>query len=317
MKRIGYIGLSTPILYDYANRASRTDSDLRSSPNPIVEGAFGAMLLFDELWFLSRSLCPQNMRNLNYVKFLDEMGKVPDVEADFINNPTEIFTQEALTSWKMSKKKYEDTKNSTGIYWKAKADNHTHEIKVDTAVLHGNSWLLNNVIYDMLTVERLPENVELITNSFSSNLFKAESSSHHQLKLSEVLVLDSVPQFITPSGPYHESIEEVRNSVFLNDFRSWITTDSLAASRNEISDIKREVDAKLIEAQRNIFLKHLEPKGSYVSVAETLLSTGADALVPGSSAIKNLLGTLNAEKQKKGSRWQGFIVDARSSTPKT
>lgn len=316
MKRIGYVGLSTPILYDYANTARRTHSDLKSSPNPILDGAFGAMLLYDEIWFLSKSLCPQNMRNLSFVKFLDELGRVPEVDPDWFQDPQEIFTVEALDAWKNSKRDYEGAKRDVGIYWDSQADNHTHNLKIGKAVLSGNSWTLKNVIYDILTVERLPQNIEFITNKFSSNLFKTQASSHRSLQLSEVLVLNAVPQFISPKGPYHPCLEEVRNSAFLNDFRAWMVEDSLAASKKEISEIKSEVDAKLLEAQRNVFLKYLEPKGSYVSVAETLLSYGADALVPGSATIKDLLGNLNSEKQKRGSRWQGFIVEARSIVEK-
>jgi hypothetical protein len=57
MKRIGYAGLSTPSFYDYRNPASLGPSDSISSPNPILEDAFGALLLYDELWFLCRSPC--------------------------------------------------------------------------------------------------------------------------------------------------------------------------------------------------------------------------------------------------------------------
>ena len=76
-KRIAFIGLSTPLFYDYRNPASKAISDLGSSPNPILDSPFGLFLLFDEIWFLCRSLCPQNMRDLPYVKFLDESGKLP------------------------------------------------------------------------------------------------------------------------------------------------------------------------------------------------------------------------------------------------
>lgn len=70
--RRAYIGLSTPIGYDYKNQATKTKADTYSSPNPILDSPFGLLLLFDELVFLTRSLCPENMRRLPYVSFLDE-----------------------------------------------------------------------------------------------------------------------------------------------------------------------------------------------------------------------------------------------------
>jgi hypothetical protein len=33
------------------------------SPNPILDSPFGLMLLYDELWFLTKDLCPTNLRN--------------------------------------------------------------------------------------------------------------------------------------------------------------------------------------------------------------------------------------------------------------
>src|SRR5215204_5796630 len=70
--RIGLVGLSTPIAFDYGVEATRTLADVASSPNPILDSPFGLMLLYDELWFVCRSLCPENMRGCSFVRFLDE-----------------------------------------------------------------------------------------------------------------------------------------------------------------------------------------------------------------------------------------------------
>jgi hypothetical protein len=68
-KRIAYVGLSTPVFYDYKYSARETNADTRSSPNPILDSPYGLLLLYDEIWFLTRSLCPDNMRDLPYVNF--------------------------------------------------------------------------------------------------------------------------------------------------------------------------------------------------------------------------------------------------------
>ena len=72
-KRTAYIGLSYPLLYDYNHQADKSPNDLYSSPNPIIESPLGLMILFDEILFLCRSVCPNNMRQLPYVKFVDEL----------------------------------------------------------------------------------------------------------------------------------------------------------------------------------------------------------------------------------------------------
>src|SRR5689334_3222402 len=79
-KRIAFVGLSGPIFYDYNNQATRAASDLIDSPNPVLDSPFGLMLLFDEVWFLCRSLCPENLRGASFVKFVDETSLLPKTD---------------------------------------------------------------------------------------------------------------------------------------------------------------------------------------------------------------------------------------------
>lgn len=311
MKRIGYVGLSTPSFYDYGQQASKAPSDCSDSPNPVIEGAFGALLLYDELWFLCRSLCPENMRHLPYVKFLDECQLLPDIDPAWLPKPAEVFNAVALAHFRESSSAYATVKRDAGVYWDARADNHTHGLQVGAHRLGGNSWAVENVLYDLQVVERLPDAVELVTNSFSSRLFKSEASSGDHLKLVENLVLEGVPQHLSPLGPYHECVEEVRESDFLSYFRRWVVKDAFTSSDAEIDEIKMETEAKLAETQRKIFLQYLDPRGSYNSFAETVLGLGFDALVPGAAAAKDLVALKKSEKEKQGLRWQGFILEAR------
>jgi hypothetical protein len=312
MRRIGYVGLSTPIYYDYKYMASQAPSDDSSSPNPILEGAFGALLLYDELWFLCRSLCPENMRQLRYVKFLDEAGDAPDIDPKWLQDPEDVFSAEALSDFAESSSSYKKVKDQAHIHWKSATDNHTHELIIGNQRLSGNSWSARNVVFDTLVVERLPLKVELITNSFSSRLFKTEMSTGKKLQLTESLVLNDVPQFISPAGPYHACVEEVRNSPYLTSFRDWITKEAFTANQTEVNEMKREVESNLAEAQKQVFLKYLHPAGSYKSFAETVIGAGVDSLIPGVAAVKDLFGQRNEEKKKQALRWQGFILDARS-----
>lgn len=72
-KRTAYIGISYPLLYDYRHQADKSSNDLLDSPNPIIESPLGLMIFYDEILFLCKSVCPNNMRNLPYVKFVDEI----------------------------------------------------------------------------------------------------------------------------------------------------------------------------------------------------------------------------------------------------
>ena len=87
MGRHAYVGLSGPLLYDYEVQAERGPADLVSSPNPILDSPFGLLLLYDDIWFLTRSLCPQNMRELPYVHFLDEEAALPTLSDIDVEGP--------------------------------------------------------------------------------------------------------------------------------------------------------------------------------------------------------------------------------------
>ena len=111
-KRIAYIGISYPLLYDYWHPADKSSNDLIDSPNPIIESPLGLMIFYDEIVFLCRSVCPNNMRNLPYVKFVDELYSnfsFEDIEKcvkennDIIINSTELSYTDIKNSLNISK----------------------------------------------------------------------------------------------------------------------------------------------------------------------------------------------------------------------
>ena len=66
--RKAFIGLSSPIGYNYSNSFESE----KGKPNPLLDSPMGVFLFYDELWFINRRTCPLNCENLPYVKFLDE-----------------------------------------------------------------------------------------------------------------------------------------------------------------------------------------------------------------------------------------------------
>lgn len=309
MKRIGYIGLSSPIFYDYATTATRAPSDIHSSPNPILEGAFGSMLLYDELWFLCRSLCPENMRQLSYVKFLDEIGLVKDIAFNVVPPPEAVFSKDALARYSNSSSRYSEMVRKSRFYWDHRVDNHTHTLDVCGFRLNGNSWNARAAVIDLMVVELIEHEVELITNSFTAALFQNEVSERNRIEIAQQLVLDTVPQFLSETGPYHPCLEEVRDSNYLHDFRRWMRREFSTAGERELAEIKDEIDTKIADSKRDVFLKHLDRRGTYATLAHSLLGIGADSLIPGISNIKGLAGLYTAERKKESIRWQGFLIE--------
>lgn len=75
----GFVGLSAPVAYKYGLGDQRLLGPQSAGGNPILEGGVAISLIYEELWFLTRALCPLNLRDCSWVYFLDEEGLLPDI----------------------------------------------------------------------------------------------------------------------------------------------------------------------------------------------------------------------------------------------
>lgn len=317
MKRVAFVGLSTPIFYDYEFQASKTTSDTMSSPNPILESPFGVLLLFDEVWFVCRSLCPENMRALPYVKFLDEEKDLSFFSQIDIPKWDELIRADPnlkskFQSFEKSFLSYEEIVKRAGIHWDARPDNHTHSLEIAGKTFQGNSFSLQNLLFDMEIVKCIGrKNVELITNSCTQAWLGDSADSFMRLRLSESLIIEDIPNYLGPEGPYHPCIEEARESKYLTAFRNWIAERPSVSHEKEILEVKNEVEAAIKVAQDEIFLKHLNPRNQYESIGKTLLGTAIDVVIPGFSLIEAIGNEVETFIDNGNRRWMGFIVESR------
>ncbi|CAM0557909.1 hypothetical protein EHLJMEHL_03002 [Vreelandella titanicae] len=198
--RKAFIGLSTPVGFDYLNSASRTTADQYSSPNPVLDSPFGLMLFFDELVFLSKSLCPENMRSLSFVNCLDELNVLPNVSAVEIES-----TRQAMKNGSGLKACYgtsfQESVSYAGVLDEMGVDNHSHGLKIGNFSGMANTDEYNLAI-DLLFLEKLNDpSLELVTNS---RLRLAQGATPEQwiaAKLTELLVIENISNYLTPSGP--------------------------------------------------------------------------------------------------------------------
>ena len=317
--RIAYVGLSTPLFYDYHFPATKAPSDLSSSPNPILDSSFGIMLLFDEIWFLCRSLCPDNMRSLSYVKFMDEQDLLPPIEDikfpdlyEAIKNNKELLAE--YNDFHDVFKTYDKSLKSVGYIWGRWPDNHSHGLKLGNVIRSANSVRIENILFDIEVVTRLRnKNVELITNRFSHRWLQTGSNPFLQTHVTELLVIDNIPNYLSRHGPYHPCIEEACENQYLKDFRKWIVQQRLSFDKNELLDIKKSVESAIKETQDKLFLEYLDKNTLYKSVGKTLAGTAIDLLVPGVSAIVTIAKEIVSYFDKGNTRWQGFIVSMRNT----
>ena len=311
--RKAFIGISTPIGFDYRNPATKAPADGPSSPNPVLDSPFGLLLLFDELIFLSRSLCPENMRDLPYVSFLDEQNGIPNItesEIDAVwkaawgapDRPisTTVSFQEALAN--------------TGAIDGMGIDNHSHGLDIGPIRKQANADPYNLAIDAYVCSKLNDPSIELITNSRLQPYLDTELSVANQSLLTQLLLLENIPNYLTQKGPYHPVIEEVRANPYLAEFRKWISEQRCLTSPQEVKEVKAEVENALQDAQEKLFLKHCDPKRHYRSVGKAMLGDAIGVLFPVTGTVTALAEAGADVLNPEAMRWQGFVVGARRDT---
>src|SRR5262249_35429776 len=118
------------------------------------------LMLFDEIWFLSRSLCPQNMRDLPYVRFMDESGLLPlGLRTVEVPDPAALSRIPSLQTrserLRRALRSYGTNVKRIGIHWDAIADHHTDRLDIDGRRVRGDSLSLWNVLFDLEIVNKL------------------------------------------------------------------------------------------------------------------------------------------------------------------
>lgn len=315
-KRIAYIGLSYPSLFDYRHQAKNTRNDIFDSPNPIIDSPLGLMILYDELWFLCESICPNNMRTLPYVKFVDVL--FPNL---WFEGALDFLQYDATKDLCINKLSYNEILKRMNIKFSSGLDTHSHSLQIGNIKLTSNGSI-DNYYFDLYILSALQnltyEDVEMVSNS---NLCSCGIESVSSIpELTEKLIITDIPNYLSIDGPYHECIEVLRNNNYLSDFRKWIVSKHSNIQHNEINDVCNDVIQNIKETQKNVFKKHLEDNSYFSlfkSTGKTIISTIGGFVHPSVSVISAMHAIKeNAEKFKevKSGRWQGFIIDACDTT---
>lgn len=311
-KRTAYIGISYPLLYDYGHQANKTSNDLSDSPNPIIESPLGLMVFYDEILFLCKSVCPNNMRNLPYVKFVDEL--YPGFYFKGIQEWADNMKNSITINTKIS---YNDIVKSLHVEgWGM--DVHTHALKIGDVIVSANSNQYN-FLFDLYVFQALQdqynEDIELIANSiYTSGVFNGGT----EIEFIDRIIIPGIPNYIGVDGPYHECMEELRENKYLGDFRRWVIEKHSNIQRTEIKEMCIAVEKSIEEVKENTFKKYLDNNSGYSffkSTGSTILKTVAGMLYSPISVMDAFAGSVVMGKNcldAKSARWQGFVMDSRN-----
>ena len=313
MARRAYVGLSGPLLYDYKVLAERGPADQVSSPNPILDSPFGLLLLYDEIWFLTRSLCPQNMRGLPYVHFLDEEGALPALSDIDTGIAARHLSADPTMSQRYANvsslfRRYDRVLQTLHVDWGSGPDNHTHALHIGDIETWANSISLESILFDLEVVQRLHMDVELVANSFGQRWLDVAHPTLADADLAHVLVVDRIPNFLSREGPYHPVIEEARGDPHLTAFRVWISATTESRDLDDAKSIKQEVEAAVAATTRDVFLRYLDENRLFLTQGKTLAGAVGDLLVPGVGTLGTVLHGVRERRTAQDLRWQGFLV---------
>lgn len=321
-KRKAFIGLSYPLWYDYAETRHLKGQKDQQYPNPVIESPIGLLILYDELWFLSRALCPINMRNLPYVCFVDE--KYPEFDFDRL---VEIAEQE-YSNISFTRTYDLSQVRSLLVNGGQRLDSHSRSLLLGKTTVFPTTNE-RSILVDYYVVEALRntygEDLEFITNSLTTNLESNNGTATSEFV--NQLIIRDIPNYLTNLGPYHECFEELRESDYLRDFRRWVIDEHTHIQKAEIDDMCDSINRTISEFEDTQVLRLFQkgkPASLFKSIARTVFVTGIGFVKTGNALVDtsitgvtladsglSIIDSVKTGLSMKKDRWQGFVIESR------
>ncbi len=224
-------------------------------------------VMYDELLFLDPVVCPYNMSELEYVRFVSDTKDISEYIEIF--EEKEIPHVGARYPWK----DWQCIAMTIAPF--ARVDNHS-------AVRFHKDWDVpdsrspKNVILDQVIGQA--EKAEPITNTPTDDWLLANVKRRMGLSLAQIALHSKIPNFQSPEGPYVEFIDELRASIQVKAFRRKVEQ---ASGEDKIRDVT-EAALTLEEDFHSIRNQALIEKagiGPVYESAASITSSGASEFV--------------------------------------
>lgn len=259
MSKAVYVGLSGPTYYDYRNQAQTSLNDRSSSPNPVLENAFGLAVFYDEIWFLCESFCPQSLRGHPKVRYVDRhlQGKknnalLAQITSILSNNDDALPSDEAAVRQNFAQ--YADGILKAGVSWGSNGalDNHTHGLTILGAHISANSNSGYRLHQDLKIVELLRKSMalDIALNSFGHNLHKVLRPSEYdatleiakRAQLGAYIINAEIDNLVSTVGPDSNVFEKIHESSFVKDFRHFLMSKDVTSAGEVYLEVINEID---------------------------------------------------------------------------
>lgn len=288
------IGASSPVGFFYAREREK------GRPAPILESPLSYCLLYDEIWFLSRQICPYNMESLDFVHFVDEelrpKGLSKDAVAQKDIRELGSFPWEAWTGV---------IDATIGRRWNY--DNHARPLKFGEFTLLPTPGRYENLLVDRFVAAEYQ--MDLVENTANAIWSKEFDENQLRLGVSERLLQAKIASLQTLDGPWHPGIHDLRSDRLLKSYRRRLQNVS---GLDHISDLDARVSELSEEFERiteKIVQDHFDTMSLGKSAAMFLLGLipVAGNIIGGAGLLKEVAHKLEARKNKG---WVGFLGKA-------
>lgn len=340
MRRIAFVGLSGPTGYDYRNpiddlldeqydERQRRDGTLASIdyPNPVLENVCGLALSYDEIYFLTRSLCPRDMQNLPYVRFVSEDTDMARLATDslvsleenrktYLSGWKSIFRLDAFTAV---------TKTMIGGRNRQFAiDNHSRAINVTNSLtVSGNSGDVANAIRDLWVASAIPDAVvdvifcsQILANirhELEPEYAELYRDNANRLKVAQGLVELNVLNHLSINGSYNPRLEEFRARRDVQDFRAFLDAVSAGDMEDDVTTLVKQISVEAYKLADESARRYYAPSTLYKSVSTTAISVFGNLVAAPAGTVAGGAAKLAFDAEewgfKKNTRWAPFVVN--------
>lgn len=125
-----------------------------------------------------------------------------------------------------------------------------------------------------------------------------------------------LPNYLGRTGPYHESIEEVRGHKFIAEARTHI--DEIVASRDHIEIQKTAAEIVRIaqEHRKRVYDRHLTGLRWWEVIAKVAMKEAVHSILLPAVVAREVRQGLAAAKESANFRWAGFVTDLADAAPR-
>ena len=285
----------------------------------------GLLVYYDEIVFLSRHLCPEDMRELDYVSFLTDRDDFSRKFQEVKNTLPEELSSAPLTDRPRPISAFADAISKVtgqprvmeGDKVVFAADNHTRNFPiVRDIVIHANSADFRCLYMDWETISRFNlESCDQVYNSINANYYSGichKVSKNQSAAITHELLARKLPNYLSPGGPYHECMEELRSHPFLVDLRQYLDEVVSEGRAEEISKSALEVERLAMHYRDTTFRKYLQGRREHWSVAITAITDLIGCVVPGTGLITKVIEAHFSQRKIREIRWAGFLADLQA-----